>query len=210
MRKNTEKHVKCDSDPWCIVAAISEAVKKTSIKHMILGRGFHGTGLGIPSYVLGLPREGTLIVASTSTRTYERLLSQIHFSLVGCAEISGHVVKTSLRRLIALGFNSLLSSPIDLREAGYVIQYKPPRRTLGKLCGTNLYMHDYAECLKLLKLMHNVASVVTYNQDNQDGILQAALEASTLLDDQCRINLGELINIITGYMTMCGPWNYNT
>ena len=196
VERSHECYVSCENDPWCIVAAISEAVKKTSIKHMILRRYVHGTGLGIPSYILGLPRKGTRITAKRFSKDYERLVSQIHFSPIGSANTDSHTIGINLRRLVILGFNSVLSSPLDLQELGYIIKYNPGSKTINKLCGANLYAHDYADCLRLLKIMHD-PSISRYS----DGILQAALEASMLLNYQCSINLAEFINIIIKYLT---------
>ena len=196
VERSRECYVSCENDPWCIVAAISEAVKKTSIKHMILRRYVRGTGLGIPSYILGLPRKGTRITAKRFSKDYERLVSQIHFSPIGSANTDSHSISINLRRLVILGFNSVLSNPFDLQELGYIIKYNPGSTTINKLCGANLYTHDYADCLRLLKIMHD-PSISRYS----DGILQAALEASMLLNYQCSINLAEFINIIIKYLT---------
>lgn len=66
----------CNGNPWCVVAAINEAVKKTTIKNHILGKGYHGTGIGIPSYVLGLPRGNVYKLKGKPPR----LLSMVHFT----------------------------------------------------------------------------------------------------------------------------------
>ncbi len=197
IEEERENHIDCNNDPWCIVAAISEAVKKTSIKHMILRKYFHGTGLGIPSYILGLPRKGTTIRKGSTT--FQRLISQIHFSPIGMVDKNGEI---SLKKLIILGFETILSNLFALREHGYTIKYNPGHKAISKLCEITLFKYDYGECLRLLRLMYSPYSLGPLSNLLNDAVMQAALEAYTFLKDGCKINLSELIDTITDYMTM--------
>lgn len=89
VERNCIRCIECKGNPWCIVAAICEAVKKVSIKHQILGRCSHGSGLGILSFPLGLPRDvrlrlrrGNLSISvrvSCGSKLSKRLQSQLHF-----------------------------------------------------------------------------------------------------------------------------------
>lgn len=197
IEEECENHIDCDNDPWCIVAAISEAVKKTSIKHMILRKYFHGTGLGIPSYILGLPRKGTTIRKDSTV--FQRLISQIHFSPIGMVNKNREI---NLKKLIVLGFETILSNLFALREYGYTIKYNPGHKAISKLCEINLFKYDYGECLRLLRLMYSPYGFDPFSNLLNDAVVQAAIEAYTFLKDGCKIDLSELIDTITDYMTI--------
>jgi len=111
LEKNREKIIECRNDPWCIVAAISEAIKKTSIKHMVLGQYVHQSGFGIPSYVLGLPRAVYVLKDRHLDEKSPRLLSQIMFSILGQAKYI-----PIPRKLIIYGFRSILTDISSLKS----------------------------------------------------------------------------------------------
>ena len=109
--------IACNSDPWCVVAAINEAVKKTTIKNLILGKSHHGTGIGIPSYVLGLPRKDTYRIEGK----LPRLLSMIHFTPIYYESKNRNNING---KLLIVGFTSELLCisrfwSIDGREITY-------------------------------------------------------------------------------------------
>ena len=102
----TPKPISCNNDSWCIVAAISNFLVKNNILFKSLIKSYN-----LSEHIFGLPRRRK---NTNIKKVQSRLISQIHFSIVGNSREPS--------RLIVLGFRSAITNCELVRRLGYNIR----------------------------------------------------------------------------------------
>ncbi|GEM_PF-6108907 len=188
----------CCGDPWCVVAAINYAVLKTNIKNQVLGKEFKGTGIGIPSYLLGLPRR--VYKHRRDSNKELRMISSIMFTPIYIARKIDKSCKFTPQSLQILGFRSVFMCATEIRDIKYTCMNAAKRNkcenAIRSVCGDACVNNNYYG-----KIIEKIASLAFHGAQYGGYVSDAVDEYNEFFESSggvCRqiASIGRLMDVI--------------